>query len=57
MNPYPYQQRLPSSCNQHCYNQENESVSQTNAIRSEEMPSLSSLAMAGQCFDEVRNAN
>ena len=36
---------------------ENESISQTNAIRSEEMPSLSSLAMAGQCFDEVRNAN
>ena len=25
--------------------------------QSEEMPSLSSLAMAGQCFDEVRNAN
>ena len=52
-----YQQRLPWSCNQHCYNQENQSVSQTNEIRSKEMPSLSSLAMAGQCFDEVRNAN
>ena len=38
-------------------NQENQSVSQTNAIRSEEMPCLSSLAMAGQCFDEVQNAN
>ena len=35
----------------------NESISQTNAIRSEEMPCLSSLAMAEQCFDEVRNAN
>ena len=39
------------------YNQENESVLQTNTIRSEEMPSLSSLTMAGKCFDEVRNAN
>ena len=38
---------------QHCYDQENESISQTNAIWSKEMPSLSSLAMAGQCFDEV----
>ena len=29
----------------------------TELIRSEEMPSLPLLAMAGQCFDEVRNAN
>ena len=35
----------------------NESVLQTNTIRSEEMPCLSSLAMAGQYFNEVRNAN
>ena len=46
-----------ASYNQHCYDQENESISQTNAIRFEEMPSLSSLAMTGQCFVEVRNAN
>ena len=39
------------------YNQKNQSVSRTNGIRSEEMPSLSLLAMAGQCFDEVRNVN
>ena len=46
-----------ASYNRHCYDQENESISQTNAIRSEEMPSLSSLAMTGQCFAVVRNAN
>ena len=45
------------SCNQHCYNQKNQSVSQTNTIRFEEIPSLSLLAMAGQCFDEAQNAN
>ena len=44
-------------CKTHCCKQENQSVLQTNTVRSEEMPSLFLLVMAGECFDEVRNAN